>query len=172
MFACDRAVHLYAQFHDLVSYLVHALNHIRIAWVKQNQWVQVAIAGMKNIAYAQVDALTNLVDLCQHWRQPGAPHSAVYDKIPGTDLGYSPERTFARKPDILALIVGFGQLHFTHLKLFHYGDDLVHLRIEAFGIAIGFDNKQRLCVSGESRVSIVFHDADHVAIHHLQCGRH
>ncbi len=81
MLAGERAAYLDAMAHDFSARRNDAGELLAIALVKQDKRMQVAVAGMKNVADLQIVFAADLLDAAQRFRQARARDDAVLHVI-------------------------------------------------------------------------------------------
>src|SRR5207237_5911155 len=95
-------------FQDLVASLEHALHLFLVAFVEEQDRVNVAIAGVKNVAHAQLILLADPLDLAEDVRQFRARHDAVLCAVARRQPADGAERLLAALPEQVSLGVGVG----------------------------------------------------------------
>src|SRR4051812_48900822 len=78
MFAAESSARVHAHTHDRFSQLVDSLHLIRITAIKQNEWMQISITGMKDVGHSQAMQLGQPVDFSQHIGQSRAWNHGVH----------------------------------------------------------------------------------------------
>src|SRR5262249_9349702 len=81
MFAGHTAAQANALVEDLVAGHEHALDLFLIALVEQQDWMDIPIAGVKDVGDAKVMPLSDLHDMAENFRQFGAGHNAILSAI-------------------------------------------------------------------------------------------
>ena len=101
--AGDRAAGVDAGLEDLLGEQLRALRLARDARVVEHERMEVAVAGVEDVADAQAGSLRELVDAAQHLRQLRARDDAVLHVVVGADPAHRGERRLAPAPDRGAL---------------------------------------------------------------------
>src|SRR5262249_32473772 len=102
MFTSDRAAGVYASAHDLPAPSQPPLRRPRYTLVEQHAWVQVAIAGVKDVGDRKSMALADLSDLAQYLGKAGARHNPVENVVIRRQPAQRADRRFAASPEPLA----------------------------------------------------------------------
>ena len=82
------------------------------AAVVENEWMEIAVASMKNVGNAQGVFFAEPRDLAHHSRKSSAGNHAVLNDVVGRNTAHCSERGFAAFPDECALGVGLGDANF------------------------------------------------------------
>src|ERR1039457_6202836 len=103
MLAGEAAAHLDAGLEDFASRVDCAADLIRCALVVKNDRMQIAVAGVKYVADAQVIATADVGDHAQNPRQAGSRNDAVLSRVVRREAANRTERAFTRLPQQRAL---------------------------------------------------------------------
>ncbi len=137
--------------------------------VVENEWVEIAVAGVKNIGDAQAGLLTEPRDFSHHLRKGGAGNHAVLDDVVGRDAAHGGEGRFAAFPNERALGVGLRDADFPRaLRKANFID----VGEESFDFgerAIELD-EQKAAAIGIVRVDGGFGGLDGEVVHHFDGG--
>src|SRR5690348_3393337 len=98
MFSGYTAAARQAFFEDLFAGGEHAFNLIGITLVKQQDRMDVSVAGMKYVHRADPVLRANVIDSPQNMRQFGAGHDAVLRAVTGAQSPHGAERLLPRLP--------------------------------------------------------------------------
>ena len=105
MLARQHAAHLDAKAQDIGAEGFRPFELARLHGVEDDQGMQIAVAGMKDIAEAQLIMLGQLGHLFQHLRQGMARNGAVHADHVGREPAHGGKRRLAPRPDAGALFL-------------------------------------------------------------------
>src|SRR5262249_28316447 len=136
--AGDAAALRDALLEDLVARREDALHFLGVAFVEEHDGMEVAVAGVEDVADAQVVLLPDALDLAQHVRQFATRHDPVLRAITGSEPAAGPEGLLARLPEQEPLRLGLRLPHFSRVVLPGDGRDALGVRVESRFEAIDF----------------------------------
>ncbi len=167
--AGKRAAHLDAVPHDFAARRDHSLKLRAIALVEKNQRMQVAVAGMKNVADLQIVFPGDFRDAAEGFRQARARDHAVLHVVHRRDAPESAERFFPAFPEQSALAVVARHAHFPRAMQLANFRDLGGLRFDRFGQPLHLDQQHRGAILRESGVDVILDGAQRESVEHLAC---
>src|SRR5437016_3409961 len=149
--ACDRAARFDAPDQDLFARRARLFEVAGLARVEENDRVQVAIAGVEDVADGEAVALGDFADELQCARDPGAGHDAILHVIRGADAPHGAECVLAALPQQIALLD-----RARHAKLARAARKariahLLHRLLHGLAAALQFDPHHRLRVQSVAR---------------------
>src|SRR5262249_59323765 len=99
----NRTTETQAASHDFISGFLALIALRGIAAVEQDQGMQVAVAGVEDVADDQAILLADALDLRQRSRDFGAWDDAILSVVSRGYAAHGPERGLAAQPQQLAL---------------------------------------------------------------------
>src|SRR3989442_597860 len=167
----EKKRHEFALFHaiadDLGGGFEGAFELRGIPGIVEDDGVQVAVAGVKNIADLKAVLLADLLDAAQRLRKFRTRNNAVENIIAGSKAAKRAESVFAAFPEEFAFGRVAGDTNFTGAMRVANFSDGGGLRDHAFTDAFHLDEKDGGAVHGESGVDVVFDGAKGPAIEHF-----
>ena len=157
---------------DLVRGGKDARHLRRILGVAEDARVQVAVAGMKDVAGLQLVACQHLPDLAQGLGQEGARHRHIDEIERRRQPRERAGRALAPVPDALPLFLALGDAQVVAAVRAEDVGDLLHLAVQALGVAIHLDDERSLGSDGQAHLHVRLDHAHDLLVHHLQRGRH
>ena len=161
-----------AGLHDFPTGLFYARPLIGITGIKKNQWVQVAIAGMKYVAVGKVIFFGDLGHRGQCLRQFGSRHGTIVYQVIRSQSSHSAKGAASTLPEPVSLgrVLGFtdAATAIPHADVI----DLLRLIPESDVGTFHLNDQHR---SGISRIPTgitVLNRLDDGRIHHFQSGRY
>ena len=171
MFARQHAADLDAQAQYVGPESLGALELAFLHHVENDQGVEIAVAGMKDIAEAQAILFGQDSHLVQYLRQGMARDGAVHADHVGRKAPHGGKRSLAARPDAGALFF-VGGFHRLAAALRH---DSGHTRdgMGDVGLdAIGVDDQDSFGAGGIARLVIAFDRCGGASVHELHGGGH
>src|SRR5579885_1216896 len=138
MFTCDAAACLGADLQNFVSRPAHALDLAGHLGVEEDQWMQVAIAGVEDVAHAQSIAGADLAHAPQDVGQAGARHNPILHVKLRANASHSPESIFASSPKSLAFLFIGGNAQRAGVMFLADAHNLLDLLTHALLQTLGF----------------------------------
>src|SRR5215472_12238259 len=129
--ARDGAADLGADLEDLAARLDHARFLAGDARIVEDVRVQVAVAGVEDVANAKAMRCRDLVHPRQHLGKARARDDAVHDHVRGRDAAVGAERTLAPLPQELALRLVARRAHLTRAAVAAGGHHTFGLTLHA-----------------------------------------
>ncbi len=172
MLARQRAAGIHAGPHDFRKRLVHPLGSLRVAPVKADVRVQVAVACMEDVADQQIMTPPDGAYLVQHHRQLAARyHRVLHGQVRGHPA-HRTERLLPTLPEPCPIVGSGGGAHGAPAESLEQRSNHVRIGFDRLGRPIQFNDQDRGGVGGvpcgvDGRLDSL--DAD--LIHHLECGR-
>ena len=167
----DGAAERDAGFQDLGAEELAAVQLVGVVGVEEDQRVQVAVAGVEDVAAAQCVLLLHLGNRQQDVGQALARNRAVHAHVVGADAPRCREGVLAPAPELQALRLVLAHFHARGAGARQHVEHAVDLLGHLFGRAVAFaqqDGRGREVVAG---VHEVFDGRRHRLVHHLQPGR-
>src|SRR5437588_8116463 len=171
MLAGDGAAHADAPRKDRFAAGASFFQVAGFAGVEENDGVQVAIAGVKDVADGESVLAGGLADEIESGRDLGARHHAILHVIGGADAAHGAKGVFAALPEQIALLGGAGHAKFARAAEQAGFANLLDLRFHGLANAFEFDEQHGGGIHGIARVRGFFHHAEHDAIQHLDRDR-
>ena len=144
MLAGDRAAHFNAQLQDAAGQGLRAFQRAGLAAIKQDERMEIAVASVKDVRYAQPCLVRHLADAAQCLAELAARHDAVLHNEVGREPAYGAESALAPLPDGQALLGVASGAHFDGLA---GGDDGIQagaISGHGFAGALQFDDQDGL----------------------------
>ena len=139
--------------------------------IEENDGVQVAVAGVKDVADLKAVLIADLPDAAQSLRKFRTRNDAVEDVIARGQAAERAESVLAAFPEEVAFGVVAGDADLAGMmRVADFGDH-GGLSGDGFGEAFDFNEENRGAVPGEARVDIVFDGAERPAVEHFTRGR-
>src|SRR5579859_5134635 len=170
VFTGDAAAHFGADLEYFVAGLAHALHFAGDLRVEEDQRVQIAIAGMENVAHAQAVAVADFANAPQHIWQFGTWHHAVLHVKFGTDAPDRTEGVLATRPEKLALGLVRCDAHGARMMLLANRYDGGRLFRDPLAQPLGLHKQHGGGVQRVARVGIGFHCLHNHLVHHFDGG--
>src|SRR5258708_9276878 len=85
MLAGDGTSQPHAGFQDIGPKQLAAAHLVRVFRVKQDQWMQIAVSGMKNVDTTQAVLALHLLDRAQHLRQSPPGYGGIHAHVVRAD---------------------------------------------------------------------------------------
>ena len=141
-----------------------------VALVEQQNRMNVAVAGVKDVDDADVVLAADFDDLAQNVRQLRARHDAVLRAIAGAEPADRAEGLLAAFPELEPLLFIAGEANFASAAALANLDDLVALLVEAGFQAIDFDQQNRLGVERKAELKRRLDRDQNSLVHHFQAA--
>ncbi len=132
--------------------------------------MQIAVARVVEVGRAHIIAVAHLGDLGQDCAQLAAGHGDIGQHVVGRQTGEGSGRALAAIPDLLSLLLSLGEADIVAAVVVEQIGDLLHLRIEALGVAVDLDNQRCAGVDGQPRMGELLDHAHAALVHQLQRG--
>ena len=132
--------------------------------------MQVAIAGVEDVADHQVVLAPRLLDVLQHFGQARARDHAVLHVKSRTDAPERPEGVLAPLPQQVALLLRSRPAHFAGAVLPADGFDFVRLLVHGLAQPLHLNQEHRRRVHRVAGVGGFFDRAQREPVHHLERG--
>src|SRR5581483_1292342 len=85
MFTAQATTFADGHFYHFATSMMYALHQSPVLVIRyQNEWMQVAITGVKDIAHTQVIAVTDGIDLAQRLHQTTTRNGNIYSIVGGS----------------------------------------------------------------------------------------
>ena len=165
--AGERPADFHAIADDLGGGFEGAFELRGIPGIVEDDGVQVAVAGVENIADLKAVLLADLLDAAQRLRKFRTRNNAVENVIAGSKAAERAESVFAAFPEEFAFGRVAGDTNFTGAMRVANFSDGGGLRDHGFSEAFHLDEKDGGAVHGESGVDVVFDGAKGPAIEHF-----
>ena len=144
----QRATDVHADLEDRLGELLRALRLALVAAVVEDERVEVAVAGVEDVADAQPVVALELADPLEHLGQLRARDDAVLDVVVGADPAHRGERRLASLPEERPLgVVGRDRIsiapHSRQMSL-----DALEVVLDLDGVAVELDDQDRAARPG------------------------
>src|SRR5436190_15274170 len=103
MFAGDGSAHVDTNLHQFPPSFSNAHDLVGKTRIKTDEWMQVAVAGVKDVCDSQLILRGNLVSSAEHFGQVRARNDRILDHRVRRDAANGAKRPFPRGPKLLAL---------------------------------------------------------------------
>ena len=171
MFSRHAASQIDAAIEDVFTGQHHALNLFLITFVKQQDRMNIAIAGVKHVDDADVVLLFGLLDEFKDFGKSGSRHDAVLGTAAGRQSADGSKGLFTTFPEKRAFFLGTRPLDFAGTHLHAQVDDggcfLFHHAIES----VDFDEQNSAGIERKTELEGFFEGTDDPLIHHFECCR-
>ena len=171
MFAGERAADFEAVADDLGGGLHSAFELRGIARIVEDDGVEVAVTGVKNIADLKAELRADLLNAAKGLRKLRTRDDAIEDVIAGREAAECSESVLAPFPEEFALGIVAGKANFAGVMRVANLDDGGGLRGDGFGESLDFDEENGGTVHGKTGVDVVFNGAQGPAVEHFAGGR-
>jgi len=168
--AGERAANFDAIANDFVGGGDGAFEVRRIARIVEDDGMEVAVTGMKNVADLKTVGFGNFGDAAESLRELGARDHAVENVIAGSEASEGAEGVFAALPEKFALASVACDAHFARVMREAHFVDGGGLRGDGFGETFELDEQNSGAVARESSVHVVFNGVESPAIDHFAGG--
>lgn len=172
VFAGDAAAGGEAFVEDFIAGVENAADLLGVAFVEEQNRMNVAIAGVKNIDNANIVSLANFDDFLEDVRQLSARDDAVLGAIARAEAADGAEGLLPTFPELEAFFFVASEAHFASAAAGANIDDLVALLIEAGFETIDFDEQDRLGIEWKAELKGGFDGDQNALIHHFESGGH
>ena len=167
VFAGETAADFDAVANDFGRGLHGALELLVVAEIVENDGMEVAIAGVEDVADVEAELIADFLYAAQSLRELRTRNHAVKDVDAGGDAAESAEGIFAAFPEKVALFVVAGRADFAgFVRATDFVDD-GGLRGDGFQHAFDFKEKHGARIHRKPGVDVVFDDAEGPAIEHF-----
>ncbi len=170
--ARDGAAHLGADLEDLPARRHHPRLRARLAGIVEEVRVQIAVAGMEDIADAEAMGRRDLVHPPQHIGELGARDDAIHHHVGGRDVPIGAEGGLAPLPEEIALRRVPRHPHLARAGLAAGLGDALGLLVHAGGEAVHLDEERGGGIARIAAAEGVLHRPDGELIDHLHRGGH
>ncbi len=171
MFAGDGTAHFDAEADDFVRGDDCAAKLFFFASIEKNDGMQVAVAGVKDVADPQPAGRRELRDPPQHRRQLGPRHDPVLDVVVGADPPHRGERRLAPPPDPRALVALGRDPVLARVELRADPLDRLEILRHLLGTAVELDDQHRAATRRVVRPERRLGRLDRDRVHHLDRRR-
>src|SRR5258708_28352086 len=103
MLAGDGTSQPHAGFQDIGPKQLAAAHLVRVFRVKQDQWMQIAVSGMKNVDTTQAVLALHFLDRAQHLRQSPPGYGGIHAPVVRADAACRRESVLASAPNLVPL---------------------------------------------------------------------
>ena len=156
VFTGQRAANFNAMADDFGGCLKGAFELFFVAGIEEHNGMQVAVAGVENIADLKAVLIADLADAAQSLGKFGTRDHTVEDVVAGGQAAEGTESVFAAFPKKVAFGIVAGEPNFAGtMGVAHFGDGR-SLRGDSFGKAFDLDEKNGSAVRGKTGVDVVF----------------
>ncbi len=166
--AGDGPAQLGADFHNIPAGLVRLLQLLGTPRIKHQQRVQIAVAGVEDVADRTTIFFGDFSNALQGFGQPAPQHAAVVDQVVRRQVADGPKGTAPPLPEQVALRLVLGGPNFAALGGHAYFLDLLGLLLQASVHTFDFDDQHRRCILGVAAWGAHLHRFDDRVVHHLQ----
>src|SRR5581483_1521544 len=128
-----------AKAHDLIAGGPGAPKLIGVAMIEKDQWMEITVAGVKDVADDQAEALGDLVDPQQRGRELGARDHAIQHIVGRRYTADGAKGFFAALPEQRAFPAIAGAAHLARMMLEANVPDFGGLRFGTFPQSFHFD---------------------------------
>jgi hypothetical protein len=169
--AGDRAAHLDAQLENAAGQRLGAREGSRLAAIKQDEWMEIAIAGVKDVCDAQPGLVRHFANTAEGLTELAARHHAVLHDEVGRKPAHGAESALAALPDSQAFFGVTGRARFHG---FAGGDDGIQsatVRGDSLARALQLNNQDGLAAGRVFGVDGGDGGFQGERIHDLDCAR-
>jgi hypothetical protein len=168
--AGERAADFDAVTDDFGGGLHGAFELRGVARIVQNDGVQIAVPGMKNVADLKAELRANLLDAAESLRKFRTRDDAIEDVIAGSEAAERAEGVLAAFPKEFTFGIVTSDADFAGVvRIANFGDG-IGLRGDGLGEAFDLDQKNGGAVHGKASVDVVFDGAQSPAVEHFAGG--
>src|SRR5579859_3938845 len=172
VFAAQTAIFAHGYFDHFAARFAYSLHIFLVLRVgDKNEWVQVAVSCVEDMADGQVVTLADFVDFEQRFGQAAARHGDVYGVVGGRETGDSTRRTLTRQPYRVAFLLAGSDAQVVAAMIAQDGSDLLDLFFQARGVSIHLDNQHSGGFGWQPYMQPCLDDGDNLLVHHLHRGR-
>src|SRR6266478_1239164 len=168
--AGERAADFDAIADDFGGGLEGAFELLFVARIEEHDGMEVAVAGVKNVADLKAVLIADLLDAAESLRELRTGNDAVEDVIAGGQAAERAESVFAAFPEEIALGVVAREADFAGVMPGADFGDRGGLSGDGFGEVFDFDEKNGGAVHGKTGVDVVFDGTQRPAIEHFTSG--
>src|SRR5581483_11375271 len=166
------AANLDALLQDLAAGCQHSPYLIGIPLIKQQDWMDVAVTSMEDIADADLVFLADPANRTENVRQLGPRHHAVLGTVTIGQPADGTKRLLARFPQQLPIRIAVGPADLAGVVLFGNGLDALHVSTQPGSQAVHFHDQHRAGIQGETKVKRCLHGLQDQVVEHLQRCRY
>ena len=160
-----------AGFQDVGAEALATAHLIVIVGVEEDQRVQVAVAGMKDVGAAQTVCRFHSGDGAQHLGQPVARNRRVHAHVVGTDASGRREGVLAPAPEAQALLFVGADLDACGAAGVQDSRHAPDLLVDLFLRAVALAEQDGRGVEVVAGVHEVFDGGGHALVHQFETGR-
>ncbi len=171
MFAGQHAAEFDAAAQDVGTERLGSLDLAGLVGVVEDQGMQIAVAGVKNVGDAKTVFFGEIADSRQRLRQRPARNSPVHAEIIGRNPPHRRKRRLAPRPEQIALRLGLGNLTRGRAAALRDRLDAADQFIDLDAGTIELDDQQRLDIERIAGVHKGFGGVDRWFVHHLHAAR-
>ena len=147
-----------------------ALELLVVAKIVENDRVEIAVAGVEDVANAEAELVADFLDVAERLRKLGTRDDTVEDVDAGGDSAEGAEGVFAALPEEFALSIVAGYADFASVMRAANFVDGRGLRSDGFDHAFDFEEEDGGRIEGETGVDVVFDDAERPTVEHFTGG--
>ena len=166
----DRAVALDTELDDGFARQKDLFLDFQVAGIEGDAGVQVAIAGMENVAQDETVVVADFVDRGEGVGEAAARDGDVYQIEVRSEARQRTRCALASVPDLGALGFALGNTQVITAVALQDVADLLHLCIEAGRVAVYLDNQRGFGIDGQADGRKGFDDLHDALIHHFERG--